>query len=197
MIVWITLTSNTVAKNFHYFKLKGYVIIFPPDQSERPPGMWTNEIEAVSWRLSKAEFQPAQAQAAQARLSSVNWPGQNKLGIIDLNWNRKFLATVFGDLVISFPFNVCFIFTIGFLNFSMSIRGSSKWTQGIVDRFPIEIFGILGCSKNWGNKADKSQKCNDLKKDEKMSLLRKLNQNIRIYVLWLTVKSWVLTCVSN
>ena len=78
------------------FKLKGWVITFPPDQSERPPGLSTNGIEAVSRRLSKAEFQPARAQATQAGLSSVNWPGQNKLGIPDLNWKWKFLATVFG-----------------------------------------------------------------------------------------------------
>ena len=64
--------SNTVAKNFHYFKSKGWLITFPPDQSERTPGLSTNEIEAVSQRLSKAEFQPAQAQATQAGLSSVN-----------------------------------------------------------------------------------------------------------------------------
>ena len=63
--------SNTVAKNFHYFKLKDWVITFPPDQSER---LSTNEIEAVSHRLNKAEFQQAraQAEATQAGLSSVN-----------------------------------------------------------------------------------------------------------------------------
>ena len=43
------------------------MITFPPDQSERPPGLSTNEIEAVSQRLSKAEFQPAQTQATQPR----------------------------------------------------------------------------------------------------------------------------------
>jgi hypothetical protein len=75
----------TVAKNFHYFKSKGWVIIFLPDQSERPPGLSTNEIKAVSCRLSKAEFQLVGAQATQAGLSSANWPGQNKLGIPDLN----------------------------------------------------------------------------------------------------------------
>ena len=42
------IISNTVAKNFHYFKSKGWVITFPPDQSERPPRLLTNEIEAVS-----------------------------------------------------------------------------------------------------------------------------------------------------
>jgi hypothetical protein len=40
------------------------------------------------------------AQATQAGLSSANWPGQNKLGIPDLNWKWKFLATVFGVYVI-------------------------------------------------------------------------------------------------
>ena len=68
MILPITSTLNTVAKNFHYFKSKGCVIVFPADQSERPPGLSTNEIEAVSQRLIRAEFQPAQAQATwQAR----------------------------------------------------------------------------------------------------------------------------------
>ena len=42
--------------------------IFPTSN----PGLLTNEIEAVSRRLSKAEFQPARAQATQAGLSSVN-----------------------------------------------------------------------------------------------------------------------------
>ena len=42
--------------------------IFPTSN----PGLLTNEIEAVSRRLSKAEFLPAQAQATQAGLSSVN-----------------------------------------------------------------------------------------------------------------------------
>ena len=46
-------------KNSHFFKSKGWVITFPPDQSERLPGLSTNEIEAVSCRLSKAEFQSA------------------------------------------------------------------------------------------------------------------------------------------
>ena len=55
--------------NFHYFKSKAWVITFPPDQSERPPGLATNEIEGVSLRLSKAEFQPAQAQATQAGIN--------------------------------------------------------------------------------------------------------------------------------
>ena len=36
-----------------------------------------------------------------AGLSSVNWPGQNKLGIQDLNWKWKFLATVIGVYVIA------------------------------------------------------------------------------------------------
>ena len=72
MIIPIAKMSNTVAKNFHYFKSKCWMITFMPDQSERPPGLSTNEIEAVSRRLSKAEFQPAQAQATQAGLSSVN-----------------------------------------------------------------------------------------------------------------------------
>ena len=47
----------------YYFKLKGWVITFPPDQSERPPWLSTNEIEALSRRLIKADFQPARAQA--------------------------------------------------------------------------------------------------------------------------------------
>ena len=64
--------SNTVAKNFHYFKSKGWAITSPADQSERPPGLSSNEIEAVSQRLSKAEFQPVRAQATQTGLSSVN-----------------------------------------------------------------------------------------------------------------------------
>ena len=63
--------SNTVANNFHYFKSKGWVITFLPDQSERPPGLLTNEIEAVSWRLSKAEFQSAGALATQAGLTQL------------------------------------------------------------------------------------------------------------------------------
>ena len=72
MILPTKTTSNTVANNFQYFKSKGWVITFPPDQSERPPGLSTYEIEAVSQRLSKAEFQPVQVQAVQAGLSSVN-----------------------------------------------------------------------------------------------------------------------------
>ena len=67
-------------QEFHYFKSKCWVITFLPYQSKRPSGLLTNEIEAVSRRLSKAEFQPAQAQATQAGLSSVN----NKLGIPDI-----------------------------------------------------------------------------------------------------------------
>ena len=42
--------------------------IFPTSN----PGLLTNEIEAVSRRLSKAEFLPAQAQATQVGLGSVN-----------------------------------------------------------------------------------------------------------------------------
>ena len=55
------------------FQIERLGITFPLDQSERPPGLSTNEMEAVSQRLSKAEFQPAQAQATQAGLSTVNW----------------------------------------------------------------------------------------------------------------------------
>ena len=53
------IKSDTVAKKFHYFKSKVWVITFTLDQSEKPPGLLTNEIEAVRCRLSKAEFQPA------------------------------------------------------------------------------------------------------------------------------------------
>ena len=38
----------------------------------REAGLSTNEIEAVSRRLSRAEFQPAQAQATHAGLSLLN-----------------------------------------------------------------------------------------------------------------------------
>ena len=82
-----------VANNFHYFKSKGWVITFPPDQSERSPGLLTNEIEAVSWRLSKAEVQPAQAQANQAGLSSVKGAFKNYVciqGWVSGHKNAKF-----------------------------------------------------------------------------------------------------------
>ena len=101
MILPITKTSNTVAKNFLYFKSKGLVIFhFSTRPIIEAPGLSTHEIEAFSCRLSKAEFQPVWAQAAQTGLSSVNWPGQNKLSIPDLKWKWKFLATVFGVYVI-------------------------------------------------------------------------------------------------
>ena len=77
------IISNTVAKNFHYFKSKGWVITFPPDQSERPPRLLTNEIEAVSQRLSKAEFQPVQLKLPRKDLAQLT--DQAKLGIPGLN----------------------------------------------------------------------------------------------------------------
>ena len=48
--------SNTVAKNFHYFKSKGWVITFPPDQSERPIVLSTNEIDSVKLNISQHEL---------------------------------------------------------------------------------------------------------------------------------------------
>ena len=52
------------------FQIERLGITFPLDQSERPPGLSTNEMEAVSQRLSKAEFQPAWAHATKAGLHS-------------------------------------------------------------------------------------------------------------------------------
>ena len=57
------------------------MITFPPDQSERPPGLSTYEIEAVSQRLSKAEFQPAGAQAIQLTRPEQTWHSRFELKV--------------------------------------------------------------------------------------------------------------------
>ena len=75
--------------------------------------------------LSKIKFQPAQFQATQTELTSVNWPGQNKLCIPDLNWKWKFLATVFGVYAIGNIISLCYkqcLYVVGTSCFLFAMR---------------------------------------------------------------------------
>jgi hypothetical protein len=59
-------------QEFSQFQIERLVDYFSAGPSEMLPGLTTNEIEDVSRRLSKAEFQPERAPATQAGLSSVD-----------------------------------------------------------------------------------------------------------------------------
>ena len=70
------------------------MITFQSDQSERLPGLSTNEIKAVSHRLSEHKLKLSMQDLAQ--LTDQTWTNL----VFDLNWKWKFLATVLGIYVI-------------------------------------------------------------------------------------------------